>query len=112
MVHGSWSINMNSSFNPKARWDRYIPDKDTNHAEPGSLDEKISVLALFKDARIYPRSFVWKNKPYEIKEITYSWQEKNGRETINYFSVSTGSDLYQISFNNTSYSWRMDRIIS
>ncbi|RKY30092.1 MAG: hypothetical protein DRP74_07670 [Candidatus Omnitrophota bacterium] len=96
-----------SGFNPHARWDRDVP------IETGSafLNQKIEVLAFFKGGKIYPRFFIWNNKKYKIKTITYNWQERQGKETINYFSVSTGAELYQISLNNTSLGWRLDKLI-
>ena len=99
-----------SGFNPKARWDRQIP-AESGHSNPDSLNERIQVSAFFKGAKIYPRLFVWNNKKYKVKVINYNWQERHGSETINYFSVNTGSDLYQISFNNATYSWKLDKII-
>jgi hypothetical protein len=98
------------SFSPKARWDRNIPE-DTTNVPPEHINEPIQVMAFFKGAKIYPRLFIWNNKTYKIRSITYNWQEHCGKETINYFSVNTGSDLYQISFNNTSYSWKIDKTI-
>lgn len=98
-----------SGFNPKARWDRHIPQD--NHSNPEFLNEKIQVLAFFSSGKIYPRMFIWNNKIYKIKSITYNWQERQGGETINYFSVSTGPDLYQISLNNKTCGWRIDKII-
>ena len=98
-----------SGFNPKARWDRHIPEN--THHDPELLSESIQVLAFFSGTKIYPRMFIWNNKKYKVKNITYNWQERQGREVINYFSIDTGSDLYQISFNNTSYSWKIDKII-
>jgi hypothetical protein len=100
-----------SGFNPKARWDRNIPETAEAH-NPTELNERIEVLAYFKHAKIHPRLFFWKGKRYRIKNINYNWQERSGAEIINYFSVDTGTDLYQISFNNTSYSWRIDKIIA
>ena len=102
----------NSSFNPKSRWDRHIPEvKEPDNQNPQDLNEKIDCLAWFKNGKILPVAFIWNNKEYKIKNITYNWQERRGRELINYFSVNTGTDLYQISFNNTSYSWKIDKII-
>jgi len=98
------------SFSPKARWDRRIPqDNDVNYED---LNERIDCLALFKSSKIYPQKFIWKNKEYEIKTITYNWQERSGSEIIYYFSVSTGVDLYQISFNNTSLRWQIDKLLT
>lgn len=102
---------MRSSFNPHSRWDRHIPQTGQETINTDELDERIEVLALFKNGAIYPRSFLWKNKKYSVEKITYNWQERSGKERISYFSVSTGADLYQISFNNTSYAWRMNKII-
>jgi len=97
-----------SGFSPKARWDRHIPE---SHNDPELLNERIQVIAFFSGSKIYPRMFIWNNQTYKIKEITYNWQERKGLETISYFSVSTGPDLYQISFNNTTYGWKIDKII-
>ncbi|MFA4854436.1 MAG: hypothetical protein WC616_03700 [Candidatus Omnitrophota bacterium] len=54
-----------NSFSPKARWDRFEPD---------ALNERIEVLAYFKHARIFPKSFTWHDKEYNIENITYNWQ--------------------------------------
>jgi len=97
-------------FNPKARWDRHIPETES-YDNPQELNEKIEVLAWFKNAKIHPRMFIWEGKIYKIKKVTYNWQERLGQELISYFSVSAGFDLYQISFNSTSHSWKMDKVI-
>lgn len=99
-----------SGFSPKARWDRHIPE-DSDSAAAEFLDQRIDCLALFKSGKIYPQKFTWRNLDYEIKTINYNWQERRGQEVINYFSVSTGTDAYQISFNNTSFGWRLDKVL-
>jgi len=99
-----------SGFNPKARWDRHIPET-AEQQSLSFLDEPIEVLAYFKGSKIQPQVFRWKNRSYEIKKTNYNWQERHGQEVINYFSVSTLTNLYQISFNNTSFGWRIDKII-
>lgn len=96
-----------SGFNPKARWDR--PSQDP---VPDILNTPIAVSVLFKCGKIFPLNFSLNNKEYTVDRITYNWQERRGREIINYFSVSSGKDLYQISFNNTSFGWRLDKIIT
>jgi hypothetical protein len=100
-----------SSFKPEARWDKPLMPNDAGLQNPDCINQQIEVLALFKSAKILPRIFFWNNKIYKIKKITYNWQERLGSETISYFSVSTGIDFYQISFNNTSFNWQIDKII-
>jgi hypothetical protein len=62
-------MNQNS-FSPKARWDRFEPE--SSGFNPDVLNERIEVLAFFKNARIFPRSFIWNHKEYLIENITYS----------------------------------------
>lgn len=101
-------MNQNS-FSPKARWDRFEPGKAGFN--PEALDERIEVLANFKNAKIFPKSFVWHDKEYKIEQITYNWQERIGQALINYFSVNCAGQLYQISFNNLTFRWQIDKII-
>jgi len=98
------------SFNPKARWDRNIPE-DSDSAHPDLLNEPIECLVQFKNGKIYPLKFTWHNKDYQIKQTNYAWQERLGQAIISCFSVSTGTDNYQLSFNNNSFGWRLDKII-
>jgi hypothetical protein len=101
-------MNQNS-FSPKARWDRFEPDKASFN--PDALNERIEVLANFKHTRILPKSFVWHNKEYVIETITYNWQERLGQVLINYFSVLCAGQMYQISFNNSTFRWQIDKLI-
>ncbi|MFH1191235.1 MAG: hypothetical protein V1670_03455 [Candidatus Omnitrophota bacterium] len=102
-------MNQNS-FSPKARWDRFEPDKAGFN--PDVLNERIEVLAYFKHAKIFPKSFTWKNKEYPIQTITYNWQERLGQALVNYFSVLCADQMYQISFNNSTFRWQIDKIIN
>ena len=101
-------MNQNS-FSPKARWDRFEPDKSGSN--PDCLNERIDVLAYFKQAKIYPESFTWNGRQYRIETITYNWQERLGQALVNYFSVLSCGQMYQISFNNFTFRWQIDKLI-
>jgi len=64
-----------SGFNPKARWDRHIPETEET-LDPGDLNEKIEVLAYFRNSRIIPRAFIRNNRAHRIRKVTYNWQER------------------------------------
>ncbi|MDD5568500.1 MAG: hypothetical protein PHY88_04785 [Candidatus Omnitrophica bacterium] len=98
-----------NSFNPKARWDRFEPQ--AQGFNPDGLAERIEVLAYFKNSRIYPKTFFWNDREYNIEAITYNWQERLGQALINYFSVISSGQPYQISFNNSTFRWQVDKII-
>lgn len=93
-------------FNPHSRWDRNLPAEKTDY-----LYENIEVMALFRHGKVIPQYFQWRSREYKINKINYTWQGEKGQEPIHYFSVNVGDDLYQISFNNKTYIWRMDKII-
>ena len=99
-----------SGFNPQARWDRHIPETSDTSSED-QFPQAIEVLASFGHGKVSPRQFRWNNKTYLVQKVTYTWQERRGQERINNFSVSTGPDLYQISFNTTHCSWQLEKII-
>ena len=98
-----------NSFSPKARWDRFEPGKDS--FDPGALNERIDAVALFKSSRIFPQSFSWNNREYRIEKIAYHWQERIGQAMVSYFSVNCAGQYYQISFNNTTFRWQIDKLI-
>jgi hypothetical protein len=89
-------------FNQEARWDRSMPGQDSRY-----LNEAIRVVAAFGEGKILPRCFFWHKKRYKIKRVTYFWQEREGKELFNIFSVETPAGLYQISFGNLSLSWHL-----
>jgi len=101
-------MNQNG-FSPQARWDRFEPDQAGFN--PDVLDERIEVLAFFKHARIFPQSFTWNRQEYRIEKINYNWQERQGQALVNYFSVSCAGQIYQISFNNSTFRWQIDKLI-
>ncbi|MDD5116621.1 MAG: DUF6504 family protein [Candidatus Omnitrophica bacterium] len=101
-------MNQNS-FNPKARWDRFEPDK--TGFDPAMLNERIEVMVLFRNSGIFPRSFNWRGRQYRVETVIYSWQERVGQALISYFSVLSSSQLYQISFNNSTFRWQVDKLI-
>jgi len=96
-------------FNPQARWDRNLPQEDS---QKELLDESIAVNCLFANGRAMPRYFIWRDRLYKVKRINFLWQERQGRVVLSYFSLGTNSGIYQISFSNNTLSWKMNRIIS
>jgi hypothetical protein len=75
------------------------------------IGETISVIASFGlPYKIRPVRFKWNGRLFEVKEITYSWQTKEGQNKIYHFSISDGKTLYELSFNATSLLWKIERL--
>jgi len=75
------------------------------------IGENISVIASFGlPYRIRPVRFKWNGKLFDIKEITYSWQTREGQTKVYHFSITDGKNLYELSFNTTSLLWSIEKI--
>lgn len=78
---------------------------------PMDIGETISVIASFGlPYRIRPVRFKWSGKLFEVRDITYSWQTKEGQNSIYHFSVSDGQTLYELSFDTASLLWKMEKV--
>ena len=75
------------------------------------IGETISVIASFGlPYRIKPVRFRWSGKMFEVKDITYAWQTKEGQNRMYHFSVSDGNTLYELSFDTSSLLWKMEKV--
>lgn len=75
------------------------------------VGETISVIASFGlPYRIRPVKFNWSGRLFEIKEITYTWNTKEGKKNIYHFSVTDGKSLYELIFDADSLTWRLENL--
>ncbi|UCD85924.1 MAG: hypothetical protein JSU92_06960 [Deltaproteobacteria bacterium] len=75
------------------------------------VDEQIEVGAVFGGRRkIIPRWFIWNGRQYRIKEITYTWSERQGRASIHYFSATDGINLFELYYNSESMLWFLSQL--
>ncbi|MFC2061322.1 hypothetical protein ACFLUV_02310 [Elusimicrobiota bacterium] len=74
------------------------------------INEPVKVGAVFENARVRPRWFIWKKRKYNLKKITYDWVEKDGEKKYLCFSVWDGENLYEISFDLKFMSWRLNKV--
>jgi len=75
------------------------------------IGETINVVASFGlPYKIKPLKFKWSGKLFEVKDITYTWQTKEGQNNIYHFSVTDGSTLYELSFDTHSLLWKIENL--
>lgn len=75
------------------------------------IGETISVIASFGlPYKIKPLRFKWSGRLLEVKEITYTWKTREGKNNIYHFSVSDGGILYELSFNTDTLLWRLESL--
>ncbi|RLC39598.1 MAG: hypothetical protein DRH51_06855 [Candidatus Coatesbacteria bacterium] len=70
-------------------------------------NEPIKVGAIFSRSGINPVWFEWNHTRYQIRSITYRWDERKGAHKIFCFSVTDGVDLFEIAFDPVQIEWRI-----
>lgn len=73
------------------------------------INELIEVGAVFGKNKVNPKWFVWKTRKYAIKETTFTWQDRQGEANMMFFSVTSGATLFEISFNQKTLAWRLEK---
>lgn len=75
------------------------------------IEEPIDVMAAFLRGRVFPRAFSWRQRRYEVSEVTARWSNYEGGAKRHYFSVATdGANLYELVFDSNTLGWRLVRI--
>ena len=87
-------------FNSDSRWDRHTPEQDRD-------EDVIDVAVVFKNGKTIPKSFVWKKRRYDVKEVTYHWEERRGGDLLHFYTVTDRANLYKIYLNARYLSWRI-----
>ncbi|MBI5361120.1 MAG: hypothetical protein HZA48_11130 [Planctomycetes bacterium] len=73
------------------------------------INEKIKAGVVFEGAFIKPKWFLWNNRKYNVKEILFQWKSAEGAAVIIHFSVSDGTSMYELTFNQKTLDWILDK---
>ncbi|HNW92081.1 MAG TPA: hypothetical protein PKM88_04130 [bacterium] len=73
------------------------------------IGEPVKVGAVFAGPAVRPRWFDHRARRHDIAAITYQWRSRNGAAVLLHFAVSDGANLYELSFNQQSLEWRLEK---
>lgn len=72
------------------------------------IKEQIRVAVIFGPGTgIRPVWFDWRRRKYQIREVTYSWEERRGSATILHFAVSDGAGLFELAYDTAGRTWAL-----
>jgi len=75
------------------------------------IRENIRVAVIFGPGnRVAPVWFDWRRRKHTVREITYTWQERQGDATILHFAVFDGADLFELAYNADSQLWALTTV--
>lgn len=75
------------------------------------IRENIRVAVIFGPGnRVAPVWFDWRRRKHTVREVTYSWRERQGEATVFHFAVSNGADLFELAYNADSQLWALTAV--
>jgi hypothetical protein len=75
------------------------------------IRENIRVAVIFGPGnRVEPVWFDWRLRKYTVREITYTWRDRQGEATVLHFAVSDGADLFELAYNADSQIWALTAV--
>ena len=110
------TTGVQSSFWPvEGTADRKLrPDEEVkmNHA---LLNENVKVYAIYQEdgnqkishKRLRPLMFIWRNREYQVRDITYVWRENQGQSEVYHFTVSDGASIFELAYHAHSLDWKL-----
>ena len=75
------------------------------------INEPVEVIALFRQGKLAPLKFRWRERVYRVNRINGSWNRQEGRSRLFHFAVmSDSTDIYELSYNESSQNWRIEKV--
>jgi hypothetical protein len=75
-----------------------------------NINKIIKAGVVFSGGKIFPKWFLYDNKKHEIKDVNYTWEDRDGLEKLMLFSVSDDSNTYELSFNLKRMIWKLEKV--
>ena len=73
--------------------------------------EPIEVIALFRQGKLSPLKFRWREQVYRVTRINGTWHRNDGHNRLFHYAVmSDNTDVYELSYNEGSQSWRIEKV--
>ncbi len=74
------------------------------------LGERVRVGAIFEaDGRLAPVWFAYDGRRLAVERVTYSWLARDGGVKVRHYAVKVGGAVYELAFDASALSWRLER---
>lgn len=75
------------------------------------IGDPVDVIVYFRDGRMQPIKFRWKERIYRVERVNGEWASDEGQTRFYHFSVmTTGPDVYELTYNSQSRLWELARV--
>lgn len=84
------------------------------------INENVKVYAIYREgtdrefphSKLRPVMFIWRNREYQVQDITYVWREAQGQSEVYHFTVSDGASVFELSYNAKALDWTISGVYS
>jgi hypothetical protein len=90
------------------------PDEQVE-ADHVFFNEDVKVYAIYREDngqeffhnRLRPLMFIWHNREYHVRDVTYVWRENQGQSEVYHFTVSDGASVFELAYHVHSLDWKI-----
>ena len=76
-----------------------------------TIQEPVEVIVLFRDGKLSPLKFRWRERIYKISRINGGWDTEEGIVRFHHFAVVTdGPDVFELSYNTKAHHWKIEKV--
>ncbi|MBI4947941.1 hypothetical protein HY844_00030 [Candidatus Berkelbacteria bacterium] len=75
-----------------------------------AIAEPIKVVASFSSSSIRIHFFNWNDRIYKVDSVNLFHISQDGNTKSYHFSVSVGANSYELLFDPTTLSWRLENV--
>jgi hypothetical protein len=72
-----------------------------------TIEEPVSVVAVFNGAKVKPLSFRWGTKEYNVRKVNLVHTAREGRDLCYFFSVIDNANYFKLKYNSTTLYWSL-----
>ncbi len=74
------------------------------------IHEPVQIASTFRQRHMEPVLMLWRNRQYQLDEITSHHITKIGQEQIHHFAAMTERSLFYLLFNPLTFEWWLDGV--
>jgi len=74
------------------------------------IHEPIQVSVLFSNGKAKPNWFIWRSMKIHVQETTFTWKHIDGNTIFTHFSVTDGTDTYELQVDSKHFAWKLIKI--
>ncbi len=73
-------------------------------------NQPVVYATFYPGGRIFPRYIKYRGITFKIKEVSHSWRERYGENTVFYFSLTDGFNRLIVSYSTPQNTWKVEEI--